>query len=169
MIAFPLVDAVALHYLVCCPTFERHHHQPGELWLGSRGCHNPSIFSQSSEFRKFSCFVRNLTFAVGKDKGFEIYREIFELGPPTLLYSTSTMVRSCPMHHSTLHELPPHVPIPLPFPPPNALRHEVCWERHTRRTLIPWPLYSFSEMRSHYSVFMISLIFEKKEGEWYCF
>ena len=61
-------------------------------WPGGQGDVAP-IFSISSDFQKFYCFVGKFSdFAVVKYNGFELYWRIFELGSP---YSTDA---TTPLH-----------------------------------------------------------------------
>ena len=89
---------------------------------GGRGDHCPScvfeivgfseIFNVSLEYFR--------TFAVGKDTGFEFYRKIFELGPPTLLVPR----RPCPYIFVTFtHECTYDLILPPPSPSnPQSVR-----------------------------------------------
>ena len=55
---------------------------------GQEGRRHPQPFRNRRIFGNFVVSSDNVrTFAVCKDKGFEFYRKIFELGPPTLQVS----------------------------------------------------------------------------------
>ena len=52
---------------------------------GGQGGHGPQFFRNRRIFGNFNASSENVrTFAVGKGRGFEFYRKIIELGPPTL-------------------------------------------------------------------------------------
>ena len=57
--------------------------------VGGQGGHSPSNFRNRRIFGSCSVSSENFwTLAVGKDKGFEFYRKIFELARPTLQATT---------------------------------------------------------------------------------
>ena len=54
-------------------------------WPGGEGATPTKFFQNRRIFGNSNASSENFwTFAAGKDKGFEFYRKIFELGPPTL-------------------------------------------------------------------------------------